>query len=262
MTRARVGRGWLLGAGGAAAVIIALTAYAAVSGDDSDATTGRASSSSSASASASPGRPVPTYTAPDDWTEPQQWISLQRGTTTDPSGNRVGFPHTTTGAASLLAAANTTNVEGGRTAAAQQLAVYRSYVSPDDQSSAAETRVREHGEQTDQRLRARIGYSSTMPSGTYMRTHIVGIKIVQESPNEVTAWLLGRATLKTSSATPEDGSYTRTLAVARWAGNDWKLSAQGTARALQQQLGTAPGIVAPGDAAFNQAGWAAIRQAS
>ena len=60
------------------------------------------------------------------------------------------------------------------------------------------------------------------------------------------------------------GPRTTVQSPLRWAEDgDWKLSSAATVRASEQVQGKArPQMAAPGDAAFNSAGWTAIREAS
>lgn len=101
---------------------------------------------------------------------------------------------------------------------------------------------------------------SDLPPGAYVRTTVIGFKIVSQSPEEVSAWLLSRVTMKAGETQAETGSYMRSLVAVRWEG-DWKSSTAAYTRALALDV-KRPEIVAPGDAAFNQSAWTAIREAS
>jgi hypothetical protein len=252
----------LWGTGGVAAVVIALTGYAVFSGgSDTTATPGKDGKSSTASAA--PSSAAPTYTTPDGWTEPDRWAALPRGTRTDSHGNSVGFAHTTEGAVAMLAAANSTDVEGSRSAVDEQIGIYNSYLASADQTPENAAKVKAQAQSTDASLRSQMGVTggSVLPSGAYARNTVVGFKVVTKSQNEVSVWLLTRVALKTGETKKESDSYTRSLAAADWESGDWKLSSQATVRAAQQAT-QRPTIAAPGDAAFNDAGWTAIREAS
>ncbi|MET7354210.1 hypothetical protein [Streptomyces mirabilis] len=254
---------WL--AGGVLAAVLALTGYAVLSGGgdgggDTPAGKGRAS----ASASASPG-PSATYAPPDDWTEPNSWAALPRGKRTDDHGSQVGFPKTTEGAVAMMLAANTTDIEGNKTNADEQLRIYRSYIGKADQSSQNAEQIELNAQSSDKALAKQMGVSpgQPLPSGAYVRSTVVGYKIIKKSDTEVSAWLLSRVVQKNGETAKESGSYTRTLAGAQWEDGDWKLTGDATARAQQDVQGQAqPHIVAPGDADFNSSRWTAIRQAS
>ncbi|MFD3484971.1 hypothetical protein [Streptomyces sp. NPDC058665] len=254
---------WL--AGTALAAVLALTGYVAFSGDDDGKDT-PGSAGSSAGASTPPAAdPGPTYAAPEDWTEPERWVALPRGKRTDESGSEVGFPRTTEGAVAMAAASNSTAIEGGSTAVDEQLRIYYSYLSAADQSSEAAEKVELRALQTDKTLARQMGVSpgGPLPSGAYVRSAVVGYQIIEESGSEVTVWLLSRVTQKNGESAKESGSYTRTLAGAQWTGGDWKVTGAATQQALRDTEGKArPEMGAPGDAAFNAAGWTAIREAS
>ncbi|MDX2692196.1 hypothetical protein [Streptomyces ipomoeae] len=251
-------------AGIAAAAVLALTGYAMFGGGDDSSSEGKGGASASPSASGS-ASPSATYQAPQDWTEPERWVALPRGERTDANGNEVGFPHTTEGAVAMLSASGTTNAEGNRTLVDEQLGVYESYVLPSEKSAEVAERVELNGLQADKNLRRRMGLrpGSDLPSGAYARSYTVGYKIIKESPDEVSAWFLSRVVQKNGETAKESSSYTRTLLGAEWNNGDWKISGAATSRALQLTKGKArPDMVAPGDEAFNSAGWTAIREAS
>lgn len=252
-------------AGAALAAVLALTSYAVFSGDDEGKDTpGKAGSSAGSSASASPG-PSASYTQPEDWTEPERWAALPRGKRTDGRGSEVGFAHTTEGAVAMLAAANTTSVEADKSNVDEQLRIYNSYVSKLDQSSDNAEQIELQAQQTDKTLHKDMSVSASqpLPSGAYVRSNVVGYKVIKESADEVSVWLLSRVVQKNGETAKETGSYTRVVNGALWEGGDWKLSGTATQRALTaaQEEGQ-PQMVAPGDAAFNSAGWTAIRAAS
>ncbi|MFD4412498.1 hypothetical protein [Streptomyces sp. NPDC058476] len=250
---------------GAGAVVLALTGYALLSGGGDGDEAAKDKGGASASATPGPTKPAPTYTAPDDWTEPQRWASLPRGEKTDGQGNDIGFPHTQEGAVAMLAAASSTDVNRERSTVEEQLGHYRSYMAAADLSPANEEKVKAQAEQTDGKVRSDLGLAagSALPAGAYVRNHVVGFKIIQASPDEVSVYLLARATLKAGETKKERDSYSRTLVAAEWEAGDWKLSSAATVRAAQQTgSSTKPPMVSPGDAAFNQAGWVAIREAS
>lgn len=119
------GSAGLWAAAGTAAVVLGLTGYMVLAGGDGgdDAAGGGVSPGPSVSVSL-PSTPGPTYTIPADWTEPDRWAVLPTGTGTDIHGNPTGFEHTTEGALAVLAAVNSTEVEGSRSLADEQLANY------------------------------------------------------------------------------------------------------------------------------------------
>ncbi|MFE2314125.1 hypothetical protein ACFXC8_13180 [Streptomyces sp. NPDC059441] len=253
----------VVGAGIAAAAVVALTGYAMFSGDDGGSSEGKGGSASpSVSSSASPSA---TYQEPDNWTEPERWAALPRGERTNSRGSQVGFPHTTEGAVAMMAAANTTDIEADKSNVDEQLRIYYSYIAKADQSSDNAEQIELQALQTDKSLHQQMGVSakSPLPSGAYVRSNVVGYKVIKESPNEVSVWLLSRAAQKDGETAKESNSYTRVVNGAVWENGDWKLSGAATKTALAAaQKGTQPKMVAPGDAAFNAAGWTAIREAS
>ncbi|MFD5588816.1 hypothetical protein ACFWII_34050 [Streptomyces sp. NPDC127063] len=253
---------WLAGA--ALVAVLALTGYVALGGNDDDGgnATGKDGASPSVSQSASP---APTYTVPDDWTEPEHWAALPRGQRTDRYGNEVVFPHTTEGAVAALAAANTTDVEGERTLRDEQLANYHSYVAKGDQTDQNAENVELASIDADKEMHQKMGLpaGSDLPSGAYVRNTVVAYKVVKASPDEVSVWLLSKVTQKAGETQKESVSYTRTLMAGIWEDGDWKMSSQALVRASQQTAGQPkPQMAAPGDAAFNEVGWTAIREAS
>lgn len=258
----------LWGAGGVAAAMLALTGYMAVtSGDDATTTPGknRASGTSASPTSAAPSSTAPTYTTPDDWTEPDRWAALPRGKRTDSHGNDVGFPHTTEGAVAMLAAYTNTSMDGSHSVVDEQVSTYESYMAAADQTAENTAKVKTYAVKVQQELLSKLGLTSEgdMPSGAYVRTNVVGFKVIKASQDEVSAYLLSRVTMKTGGPEKEQGSYTRTVLGAVWEAGDWKLSTDATVSAAQQAPETArPAMAAPGDAVFNDAGWTAIRAAS
>ncbi|MGW5042176.1 hypothetical protein ACWEQK_28865 [Streptomyces parvulus] len=251
-------------AGVALAALLAFTGYAVLSGDEDSDTPSKGGSSASASGSPSEG-PSATYAPPDDWTEPESWAALPRGKRTDDRGSQVGFPQSAEGAVAMMTAANTTAIEGGQSSVDEQLRIYRSYIGAADQSSANAEQIELAALQSDKALAKQMGIKAgqDLPSGAYVRSTVVGFKVIKKSDTEVSAWLLSRVVQKNGEMEKEKGSYTRTLAGAQWQDGDWKLTADATAQAQQDVQGQAqPAMAAPGDAEFNQAGWTALRQAS
>lgn len=248
----------------AAAAVLALTGYVMFGGGEDSSSEGKGGASASPSASGS-ASPSATYQAPQDWTEPQRWVALPRGERTDTNGNEVGFPHTREGAVAMLSVSGTTSVEGSRTMVDEQLSVYESYLLPSEKSDDIAEQVELKAIQTDKNLRRQMGLKpgSDLPSGAYVRSNTVGYQIVKASEDEVSLWLLSRVVQKAGETAKEDSSYTRTLLGAEWKGGDWKMSGAVTSKALQLTKGKdAPAMAAPGDEAFNSAGWTAIREAS
>ncbi|WP_455355938.1 hypothetical protein [Streptomyces sp. SYSU K217416] len=248
-------------AGAALAAVLALTGYALLNGDE-DGTD--APGKAGASASADPG-PSATYAAPEDWTEPERWAALPRGKRTDERGSEVGFPHTDEGAVAMMAAANTTAVEGNTSNVDEQLRLYYGYIGQADQSSDAAERVELNAIDSDKAIARSMGVKpgQPLPPGAYVRSNVVGFKVIKKSSDEVSVWLLSRVVQKAGETAKEEGSYSRTLIGAQWQGEDWKLSVPATRRAQEDsQSQSEPKMVAPGDAEFNAAGWTAIREAS
>ncbi|MGW3100017.1 hypothetical protein ACWDCC_42005 [Streptomyces sp. NPDC001102] len=249
-------------AGGLTAAVLAMTAVALVNsggGGDDDQGKGH-TPGPSVSRSASP---APTYTVPDDWTEPARWAALPRGSQTDSHGSPVGFPHTVQGAVAMLAAANGTDVEPDRSNVKEQLRIYYSYMGSDGRSSKTAEQIELNAQDTDKSLHQQMGVSPSndLPAGAYVRSTVVGFKVLKQSPDEVSAWLLTRVATKKGETAKESATYTRSLMGARWQGGDWKLSV-GVTVAAQKSGASAPKMGVPGDAAFNSAGWTAIREAS
>ncbi|MFE9437045.1 hypothetical protein [Streptomyces sp. NPDC006640] len=252
-------------AGSALAAVLALTGYAVFSGgSDAGTDTPAGKGGASASAPASPG-PSATYAPPQDWTEPDQWAALPHGKRTDSHGSRTGFPKSTEGAVAMMAAANATAIEGEKTTVDEQLRIYRSYIGKADQTSQNAEQIELNAQSSDKELARQMGVGAgqPLPSGAYVRSTVVGYKIIKKSDGEVSAWLLSRVVQKAGEMKKESGSYTRTLAGAQWQDGDWKLTGGATERAQSVVQGQAqPRIVAPGDADFNDSGWTAIREAS
>ncbi|MFD7915156.1 hypothetical protein ACFV30_31285 [Streptomyces sp. NPDC059752] len=245
------------------AAVIVLTAYAALGGDgDEVQSPAKGGASPSVSGSASP---EATYAPPQDWTEPERWTALPRGQRPDERGSQVGFPHTAEGAAAMAAAANATRIEGEQSSVDEQLRIYRSYVGKGDQSPENAKKIEAAAKQTDATLSQEMGVSAgqPLPSGAYVRGHVVGYKVIKKAPDEVSVWLLGLVVQKNGETKTEESSYTRTLLGVQWQDGDWKLTAEATRQAQQDIAGQPqPPMVAPGDEEFNTGGWTAIREAS
>ncbi|MFI6209163.1 hypothetical protein ACIBAI_22615 [Streptomyces sp. NPDC051041] len=248
-------------AGGLLVAVLALTGYVALSGDESEPQAGKGGASPSSSSSASA---APTYAAPEDWTEPERWVALPAGSRTDEHGSEVGFPHTTEGAVAMMAAANSTSIEADRSAVDEQLRIYHSYMVKADKSDDNAEQIELTAIDTDKWLHEQMGVKADgpLPSGAYMRSTVIGYKIVKESENEVSAWLLASSATKAGETKKESIEYLRIFNAVVWEDGDWKLSGAATQRVLQDAQKDKPKIVAPGDAAFNEAGWTAIREAS
>ncbi|MFE2644623.1 hypothetical protein ACFXDO_18960 [Streptomyces nigra] len=246
----------------AAAVVLGLTAYVTLSGDDEDpGPKGKGGASPSVSGPASPSA---SYQAPEDWTEPQRWAALPRGERTDGRGSETGFPHTTQGAVAM-AAANSTSIEAGRSNVDEQLRIYRAYVAKADQSPDTAEQIELQAIQTDKALHKsmNVAVGQPLPAGAYVRTNVVGFKVIKESSDEVAVFLLSRVVRKNGETAKETSSYTRVVNGVRWEGGDWKLSGTVTQEALSAaRKDGQPKMAAPGDEAFNEAGWTAIREAS
>ncbi|MFI1769249.1 hypothetical protein ACH41H_45500 [Streptomyces sp. NPDC020800] len=250
-------------AGGFAVAVLTLSGCAMFNGgDDNSHQAGEGGESPSAGGSAGP---KPSYTVPGDWTEPLRWAALPKGARTDRYGSEVGFPHTELGAEAMLAAANNTAVEDSTSLVDEQLSIFRPYISKDAQTEQNAERVELAAGQTDKELHRKFGLKpgSDLPPGAYVRNTVIGFKGIAKADDEVSAWLLARVTEKASETAKESVTYTRTVVGIDWENGDWKLSGTVTSRAMQETEGqTRPQMVAPGDTAFNQAGWTAIREAS
>ncbi|WP_316528090.1 hypothetical protein [Kitasatospora brasiliensis] len=204
------------------------------------------------------------YTAPALWTEPKRWLAAARGIRKVAGGQReVGFPGTFEGAIGMLVAADQVDVEGFGTLAEQQLDSYHTYMLPADRSPTAEQKVRAGAERAEASQRAALGLPVTgpLPGGAFTRTTMIGFKPVETSPTLVTAYVLSAVTVKAGEMEPEQTVYTVGILAAVWQDGDWRLSAQATKAAMERNSQKPP-IAAPGDAAFNTAGWTAIRQAA
>ncbi|MER6723345.1 hypothetical protein [Streptomyces halstedii] len=244
------------------AAVLGLTGYALLTGEEDG---GPAPTGAKAPGAASSASPTPTYSAPSDWTEPDRWVALPRGERTDDRGSARGFPRTTEGAVAMMAAANTTRIEGSRSNVDEQLRIYYSYIGEADQSEENAEAIELNGQQADRALATEMGVTpgQVLPAGAYVRAHVVGFKTIRKSADEVTVWLLARVVQKSGETAKEASSYTRTQAGAQWEGGDWKLTSAATERALKDTQGQAvPSLAAPGDEAFNSGGWTAIREAS
>ncbi|MFF5338499.1 hypothetical protein [Streptomyces sp. NPDC013181] len=245
--------------------VVVLTVYVMVTGgeDQEDKTPARGGAGSSASPAASASPSESSYAPPDDWTEPARWVSLPRGRRTDEHGNVVGFPHTVEGGVAMAAAANTTRIEGETSSVDEQMRLYSSYLAQSDRTPEGREYTKKIAAKLDRQLEKDSGAPSggPLPAGAYMRNHVIGYKIIESSDDEIALWVLARATQKNGELAKESGSYTRTVIGIRWEDGDWKLSAEVTARAMSKSPAK-PKIVAPGDEAFNQAGYTAIREAS
>lgn len=251
-------------AGVALAAVVGVTGYLALSGG-SDSTTGAKGAGGTSPNVSATASAVPTYQVPEDWTEPARWAALPRGERTDKWGSEVGYPHTTNGAVAMLAAAQSTAIDEQKSTVDEHLRVYHSYIAAEDQSEATAERVELGALQTDKTLHRQMGVKpgSPLPSGAYVRTTVVGFKVIESSPDEVSVWLLSRVAQKNAETAKEQVTYTRSVMAGRWENSDWKTSAEATVAAQRQVRGQAkPAGAAPGDAKFNSAGWTAIREAS
>ncbi|MET8540254.1 hypothetical protein ABZW03_06310 [Kitasatospora sp. NPDC004799] len=255
----------LWGSSALLAAVLGLTGYAALADHDDVPATHHASTTSASSppvATAAP-QPAPTYSVPPTWTEPERWLAASRGARKAANGRETGFPNTVDGAVGMMVAASAMRVEGSATLADQQLAVYSTYMVPAEQSSTAETKVRQGAERADAATRRALGLpeSGPLPGGAFMRTVMIGFKPIQVAPGRVTAYVLMNVTDKGGETAPEKAVYSVGVLGAVWQDGDWKLSGQAVKDSAPQP-DRKPPIAAPGDAAFNAAGWTAVRQAS
>lgn len=241
----------------AAVAVLVLTGYAMLSGDGSTPDSGKPGTSTSVLAS-----PSASYAPPPDWTEPARWANLPRGARTDERGMEIAFPHTADGAVAMMVESNSTVLEGARGNVQAQLKLFDSYLVAADRTAENREIAELAALDADKQLHKSMGLpaGSDLPPGAYVRTTVIGFKIVSQSPDEASAWLLSRVTMKTGETQAETGSYMRSLVAVRWEG-DWKSSTAAYTRALALDV-ERPEIVAPGDPAFNQSAWTAIREAS
>lgn len=250
-------------AGVALAAVLGITGYLAL-GSDSDSPEQGKDGTTNPTVSKAPST-EPTFSVPDDWTEPARWAALPRGERTDKYGSQVGFPHDLKGAVAMLAAAQATNITEQKSVVDEHLRVYHSYIASEDRSDSNAERVELGAMRTDKDIHRQMGVQpgGPLPDGAYLRTTVVGFKVVKSSPNEVSAWLLSRTARKSGETKKEEIAYTGTLVGGRWEAGDWKLSTKAVLAARQAPEGkSAPKGAAPGDKAFNAAGWTAIREAS
>lgn len=248
---------------GVAAVVIALTLVAVLAGGGEEK---ERESKGGGDRSTSPSQ-GPSYGPPEDWTEPEKWAALPRGKRTDDHDNQVGFPHTAEGAVAMLASANSTEVKSGHTMVDEQLEIFDSYMGKVDRTAENREKVKASAARSDRALRQsmKIPGEGAMPAGAYVRATVIGYKVIESSDDEVSVWLLSRVTGRTAETAKESGSYTRNVLAAHWDGDgkDWKMTTDATKKAVAAIKGQQrPTLAAPGDAAFNRAGWTAIRQAS
>ncbi|MFE7599851.1 hypothetical protein [Streptomyces sp. NPDC057494] len=244
--------------------VVILTGCAALSGSGEDGEAGVKGGGASPSVSGAVS-PVPSYSKAQDWNEPERWSVLPGGQRTDDRGSQIGFPHTPEGAVAMMAAGNTTSVEADTSAVDEQLRIYRSYLAGADQSPRAAGQVESEAKAVDKRLATSMGSAvgQPLPAGAYMRSHVIGYRIVKKSPDEVSAWILAKVVQKNGETVAEQASYQRDLVAVQWVDGDWKLTVAASQRSRQDVQGHAkPTMGAPGDAVFNAAGWTAIRGAS
>ncbi|MFF3264986.1 hypothetical protein ACFYWO_38215 [Streptomyces sp. NPDC002932] len=242
-------------------IVLLMTGYVLLSGEEPEPT---ASDRPAAAGTRAPS-PASTYAAPKDWSEPLRWAALPRGARTDALGHEVGFPHRTEGAVAMLVASNSSEVKGSHDTADEQLGVYESYLVPADRTETNRAGIEKAARETDAKIHRsmRLPVGSVLPPGAYARNHVVGFRVVQASSSEAAVWLLSRVTEKAGETAAESGAYTCTLAAAQWDGDDWRLSSASAEKAMRRYgSGTRPPIAAPGDAAFNDSRWTAIREAS
>ncbi|MFG2913114.1 hypothetical protein ACGF0D_09510 [Kitasatospora sp. NPDC048298] len=161
----------------------------------------------------------------------------------------------------MLVASSGFDVEGSTTLVDEQLTFYRTYTATADQTADREQRVRQGAARADARARATMGLpeSGPLPVGAWVRTGMVGFKLVQARPDAVTAHLLLRTARKSAESSPESVSYAVGTVGVVWRESDWRLDPSGGSSPAPEAV---PGIAAPGDAAFNAQGWTAVRQAS
>ncbi|WP_244376068.1 hypothetical protein [Streptomyces ficellus] len=254
---------WL--AGSSLVSVLALTGYVIFGGDESGPGAPAKGGQVVSAAPFGGTSPVPTYAAPEEWTEPERWVALPRGQRTDQYGSEVGFPHSTEGAAAMMKAASTTTIEADRSTVDEQLRIYRSFIGKTDHSAQNAQRIEANAASADETLarEMKVSPGQPLPPGAYVRSHVVGYQVVQRSGDEVSAYVLARVTQKTGETAKESATYTRSLLGVQWQDGDWKLTSAASMRAKQMSQGKPkPKMGAPGDIAFNEAGWTAIREAS
>ncbi|GLX41118.1 hypothetical protein Sros01_71910 [Streptomyces roseochromogenus] len=253
-------------AGLALASVVVLSGYALLSGGSTtSAGSGKpVSPNPGASAPGAPG-PVATYTVPKDWSEPEHWVALPRGARADEQGNPVGFPHTGEGAVAMMAEATKMTIAAGRSYATERMRIFDAYYGKGDRTPKNAETVKAGGVELDKGLARDMGVSQgqPLPAGAYLRVQVIGFKVIKKSDDEVSAWILTRAVQKNSEMAPETAAIATTLVGVQWQDGDWKQTVDATYRGLGDSKATPePAAVAPGDQAFNSAGWTALREAS
>jgi hypothetical protein len=240
--------------------VLGLTAVALRGGgEDSTPVSAKDGTKPSATGSAIPG-----YAAPPDWTDPGDWVALPKASSTDAHGSPVGYPHSVEGAVAAAAATQTTSVEGETSNSDEQKRIYLSYVAAADQDPDKAEKLAQKTAEGDRQLAQDSGVQpgQPLPPGAYLRSRVVGFKIISKSADQVTMWLLIRGVQKTGETAQEKGHYARVSTGLQWVDGDWKLTGTSMRVSNQDTGETPPQIAAPGDTAFNAAGWTAIREAS
>ncbi|WP_435279385.1 hypothetical protein [Streptomyces sp. 1222.5] len=227
---------WAVGV--AVATVLAITGCQAT---ESDADGLEQGNGAKASPSASRLRSAePVFSVPDDWTEPDRWAVLPQGERADSYGSPVGFPHDLKGAVAMFTAAQGTDITEQKSVVDEHLRVYP-YIAPEDRTAGNAERVELGAQRTDNNLHRQMGVKpdGPLPDGAYLRTTVVGFKVVKSSPDEVSAWLLSRVAQKAGGMEREEISYTGTLMAGRWEAGDWKLSTKAVLAARQVPGGRA-----------------------
>ncbi|UNZ21356.1 hypothetical protein [Streptomyces sp. 891-h] len=200
---------------------------------------------------------------PKDWAEPKKSTDLPHGKHTV-NGDPVDFPRTTKGAVAMLKEAAEVRVEKDHYFTDVQLRLLHRYQVEAEQTPENAKKIKTKSEEKDAKLRRKAGVKKgePLPREVSLRSDVVGYKIVSASPDSVRAWLLTRQAEKDKHHSKAIVSFERTLTVARWEKDDWKVSIGDTIHAMQEQTDKdRPEATAPGKPGFNKADWTAIRGA-
>ncbi|MFF5694725.1 hypothetical protein ACFY7N_29095 [Streptomyces albidoflavus] len=258
MAMTRGNRAFYASVGTLAAALLVLGGVMWIGGEEDVPEEGKPSTG----ASRTPG-PVGTYTTPEDWTEPERWAALPRAEKTNDRGFGVGFPDEEEGAVAMLVAQQSYVAEGDTTLAERQADSYLTYASQADKTPKQQVRVKQALERREQQVRAGMGVpgEGDLPPGAYVRTQVIGFKVVMSEDGEVGAFLLSKTTTRSSETAKERADYAVVRYGAKWEAGDWKVSGEVSNR-VDQQGETPPRIAVAGDPEFNREGWTAIREAS
>ncbi|MFF1560935.1 hypothetical protein [Streptomyces sp. NPDC058279] len=165
----------------------------------------------------------------------------------------------------MMALSCKTTVGDGRTNVDEQLRVYHSYLAKSQQTPELTAQFREQAAVLDKSMAEEMAGPGhkTLPAGAYLRTTVIGFKVIKKTDDEVSVWMLTRGAHKNNATAKEEITSTSTASAAQWIDGDWKLTREAGKRAnADTEDQKAPDIAIPGDEAFNTIGWTAIRSAS